>query len=127
MAKQRVPEGMLEAAMRASMDTGLAIGPSTELLVPLEAALRWQSENPPVPTDEQAKELWHRPRVLGNSEPFAKVITRDWIRMMYAEPEVPEAVRDLLFLGDGKCLVERKQEVLNAKILEAYERGKGGK
>jgi hypothetical protein len=43
--KIKVPDGMLKAAMRASMDAGLAIGPSTELRVPLEAALLWQREN----------------------------------------------------------------------------------
>jgi len=54
MAKIKVPEGMLEAAMRASLEAGLAIGPSTELRIPIEAALRWLSENPIEPSLEQS-------------------------------------------------------------------------
>lgn len=82
-----VPEGMLDAAMRASMEAGLGIGPSTELRVVLEAALRWQKENPPKPTDE---DLW---KIAGDHDHVRPLLTqeycKEWIRRMYdsSEPE----------------------------------------
>ena len=80
--KKVVPEGMLDAAMRASMEAGLGIGPSTELRVVLEAALRWQKENPPVPTDDFVEEV-----IREHSRTNVKWSCVEWVRRMYDAPE----------------------------------------
>ena len=85
--KKVVPEGMLDAAMRASMEAGLGIGPSTELRVVLEAALRWQKENPPVPTDDFVEEV-----IREHSRTNVKWSCVEWVRRMYDAPE-PEVDR----------------------------------
>lgn len=91
-----VPDGMLEASMRASMQAGLGIGPSMELRVPLEAALRWQSEQPRVPTEAQAEDLDNWAHAQGKKDMIGWVnwpeVIAEWISRMYQAPE-PDAPR----------------------------------
>lgn len=76
-----IPEGMIRAAEQAYSDTG-------KIKRSVEAALRWQSENPPVPTEEQAqsirKEVYFYP---GDH----RALMAKWVRRMYLAPE-PELV-----------------------------------
>jgi hypothetical protein len=92
-----VPEGMLKAAMQSSLSAGLPIGPSTEIEVILEAALRWLSKNPIVPTEEQERGLddawleskrnltttYHK---FEHASAFGAV---EWQRRMFLAPERP--------------------------------------
>ena len=79
------------------------------------------SENPIVPTDEQAKELWNHPKVLHGSEHYAKAMARDWQRMMFLAPE-PE------YIGSEELgrFCARYQRIDEA-VIEAYRRGKESK
>jgi hypothetical protein len=121
MIEQRyaVPEGMLKAASdvfsRCRTD-------GAHLNFALEAALRWQSENPPCPTDEDL-EVLQRDAEGSVDLGFArrKWYTVEWIRRMYLapEPEVLEEIKDLLYdPKDGPTKVGR-----NDAIIEAYRRG----
>ena len=122
----KVPEGMLDAAMQASMEAGLGIGPSTELRVVLEAALRWQSKNTPHPTDKEFGELVVSCSSAEKWEHLtewmrAGMLCHEWVCRMYLapEPEVPEEIKDLLYdPKDGPTKVDR-----NDAIIEAYRRG----
>jgi hypothetical protein len=112
----KVPEGMLQAgrsvySVYATAEEGAR--------VILEAALRWLSENPIVPTDGQ---------IFQDSIPYdgneINAIRHHVVgfqrRMFLApEPEVPEEIKDLLYdPKDGPNKVDR-----NDAIIEAYRRG----
>lgn len=119
----KIPEGMLKAVSAALAEhwkeRTLADGSTVD--VALEAALRWLAENPIVPTDEQAKELWNHPKVLHGSEHYAKAMARDWQRMMFLAPE-PE------YIGSEELgrFCARYQRIDEA-VIEAYRRGKESK
>ena len=112
MAKYKVPYGMLKVAGyalgRTHADFMVESHPERSIeeendaywermaSVALEAAIRWQAENPPVPTSEQ---LWDLCSVLGPkmadivwSERDRAVIV-EWIRRMYLAPEVGPAAK----------------------------------
>ena len=104
-----VPGGMLDVAMQASMNAGLAIGPSTELRVVLKAALLWQKTNSPKPTQQQALELRNLAlavnRNYGSTEPTAAscaAVAVDWVGRMYDAPEParPEDVQRFANISD---------------------------
>ena len=125
--KYVVPDGMLEA-VNGAWDRFGGIGLNNRIKVALEAAIRWQSENPVVPTGEQIRHIfgdyigkpmtsWSLPSALAT-----------WQAFMYLapEPEVPEAVKDLLLPTD----VENgffKPEIMNERLIRAYYRGKDNK
>ena len=108
MAEKRivVPEEMLKAvdeaigkARREKSARPGVIGGDAELWpneiknISIKAALRWQTENPPVPTRKQIEKmaethrndpiLWNR---FGSSSNPAFVCS-EWVRRMYDEPE----------------------------------------
>lgn len=116
----KIPKGMLEAALEG---LGIEVVHARRKYVKaaLEAALRWLAENPIVPTDEQAKELWNHPKVLHGSEHYAKAMARDWQRMMFHAPE-PE------YIGSEELgrFCARYQRIDEA-VIEAYRRGKESK
>lgn len=95
-----VPEGMVQAA-EAACDRRNGATCRQQL----EAALRWLSENPIVPTDEQAKELQNRyygDGHLQQGSAFAYAAV-EWQRRMFLapEPEVPEELREHWKQGNG--------------------------
>lgn len=109
-----VPEKMLEAAMRASLDAGLPIGPSTELKIPIEAALRWLSENPITPSTQQWSELYHSsPSMTGRQR------AAEWQRRMFIKPE-PQEPEELQKILHRTCKG-------NYDIIEAYHLGRRSK
>jgi len=129
MRKIVVPEGMLKAAREGERYEPYGIHGS------LEAALRWLSENPIVPTDKQYKECLLAVdgpnamiiRMYQEGEP-QKVIA-EWQRRMFLtpEPEIPEDVKDLLWSQPlYECDTEFYEAIpnVNLSILEAYRRGK---
>ena len=128
--KIKVPEGMLLAA--SEFDPGAG---EYNIEPILEAALRWMSENPILPTTADALTLLQE-RVasghLSNKEYCAipattiRCVIREWQRRMFLAPEpevpevpeVPEAVKDLMDILGTKC-----SYVTYLSIIEAYRRG----
>ena len=89
-----VPEGMWIAGFNATITIADRGEATTKCL---EAALRWLSENPIVPTSRQERELvdsWIKETSLGKTEH----LVTEWQRRMFLapEPEVPEEIKDLL-------------------------------
>lgn len=124
-----VPGGMLDAAIKASMEAGLGIGPSTELRVVIEAALRWQSENTPHPTDKEFGELIVSCSSSIGQERWehstewmrAGILCHEWVRRMYyaPEPEVPEEIKRI---WEASPTPETKR-----RIVEAFRIGQKSK
>ena len=125
-----VPKGMLRAACRAYPDPDFdyvsedSFGVFTRPV--LEKALRWLSENPIVPTQKQADELW---KIAIEQNPdknetthAAKNMVIEWQRRMFVAPEleVPEAVKDLL---SGYADIDQHWKKADENIIEAYHRG----
>jgi hypothetical protein len=141
----RVPEGMLAAvddaignarAAKASRshlsDGNIELWPNDIKTITLEAALRWQSENPPVPTLEEFDELrahWHynQPGQHSASIEFQR-ICHNWVRHMYDAPE-PEPVDFDKIERYGHISMETmaEHEWVKAedydRLLEAFRRG----
>jgi hypothetical protein len=87
-----VPDGMLKAAMAAR--NAHFIGDDKRIELILEEALRWQSENPKVPTEKEwAACLQDACREGSGISPVMA-----WVLRMYLapEPEVPEEIKDIL-------------------------------
>ena len=99
--KIKVPDAMLKA-VEASYENRRGAYSENATRADLEAALRWQSDNPIVPSDEQMDALTNAVPYLdsGNGRIFRFVIDM-WQRRMYLapEPEVPKlSVEDVLNL-----------------------------
>jgi len=134
MSNYVVPEGMLKAArktegewlMSRSAQAATAEGCSD---VVLAAALRWQSENPQMPTDEQLASMRHDLRFRPGVDFDIQKLCGEWLRRMYLAPE-PEAtdfdsVRRYANIST-KTLAEHewvKSEDYDS-LLEAYRRGR---
>ena len=139
--KYVLPNGMERAAWDA-MDAhakvhgpavGCVLGSMCSLTAGLEAAIRWQAENPAVPTPEQGREIravWdHVDRLKDASMcDFVETICREWQRRMYLapEPEALEEVKDLLW-GEVGGTSQTSSAILapshNLQVVEAYRRG----
>ena len=137
MAKYVVPEEGMKAVAEAT--NGYDKQTTT---VAIEAFIRWQSENPQVPTDEQCDELISLIGATGRSlvcypsridRGQARTMLTEWQRRMYlAEPEVPEEIKDLLYFGEPNTRVGCKDPIEASKfidesdrrVLEAFRRGK---
>ena len=97
-----VPEGMLKAAMESREKAiGKVGGWSEEMCRPvLEAALLYQREHPPVPTNEQAAEILNKAFVyIAGSKNQFQWAAREWVRCMYdapAEPELGKSARRVI-------------------------------
>lgn len=111
-----VPGGMLDAALPFC---------DNQMHSALEAALRWLSENPIAPNDEQVGRMW----CAKNKLPFegtdwVRWGASEWQRRMFLapEPEVPEAVKNLLW-DEEVCDAASPRWKINEQIIEAYRRG----
>jgi len=144
-----VPEGMLRAAWHAQLpadnptfewDEGDELNRKFYRRI-FEAALRWLSENPIVPTLEQTESMRHLFHITDKPLSVYQNVAVEWQRRCFLapEPEVPEDVKELLW-ADARCpdgifyfpVDDRKpytSETLhhNEQIIEAYRRGKGAK
>lgn len=121
--KYLVPEGMLEAFLHEENHDGTKWDDEV-LNAMLAAALRWLAENPIVPTDEQIRALWSE--VCKSTPGSYKHGLVEWQRRMFlaAEPEIPEAVKDLMWERVGFAGFTNDRESYNDNILEAYRRGR---
>jgi hypothetical protein len=130
--KYLVPEGMLKAAQSAGVQAdGFR---AYNLAVCLEAAIRWLAENPVVPTDAQAQAMIRvESKATGHSWDMIKAPGSEWQRICFLapEPEVPDAVKDLMVFRDQYIPIDLKIEItaadVNQRILEAHRIGKSGK
>ena len=118
MAKYKVPDGGLKAALDRWPCTG---DERHRTLDRLEAFIRWQSENPVVPTEKQALDMY-TDFPIGSGIKCAVSGAVEWQRWMYLvpEPEVPETLKDCLIEDDRPI----SRECHNARIIEAYRRGR---
>ena len=83
MANIKIPEGMLKAAENAAL-SGMPMPRGGSLLPKiLEAALRWLSENPIVPTDEQIHDMYSRECEAGISFTLVARFIAEWQRRMF--------------------------------------------
>ena len=125
-----VPEGMLKAAMESREKAiGKVGGWSEEMCRPvLEAALLYQREHPPVPTDEQAAEILNKAYAdTAGSKAQFQWAAREWFRIAYdapAEPEIPLAIREMqkIHLPSVRDQADLDR-LVTALICEAYARG----
>lgn len=131
MKKIKVPEGMIEAAHKASEFTDYEREKRTLRFAPgiintiLEAALLWLTEHPIVPTMAQIEAIrcTGHPCILDGAW-----YAQEWQRRMFLEPEpeVPEEIKDMLLDAHAPdsehCFF--KPSVYNERITEAYRRGK---
>lgn len=121
--KYVIPEGMLKAASGQGFQTSKI----------LEAALRWLAENPIAPTPEQHMDISGMVRSQVEHDDLTMWhFWAEWQRRMFLapEPEIPEAVKDLLCdpvnAGRGFRFGDMADKV-NDSILEAYRRGRESK
>lgn len=134
-----VPEGMLKAAVEDAAWNGPIYGARGAIgVIVLEAGLRWLSENPIVPNASDTLGLLQeivQSGHLSNEEycsipsTTVRAVIREWqCRMFLApEPEVPEAIKDLLLderTNEGLGKVAGKS--YNNALIEAYQRGLNG-
>ena len=102
--KYVVPEEGMKAAIDAAGQTVKGCPWQEIVSTALEAFIRWQSENPPAPTDEQIREAAKKADPRGDWKVATSFLTdyRNflmlWERIMYLAPEptVPEEIEDLL-------------------------------
>jgi len=130
----KIPEGMLNVALQKAHETrSFGVVPIRDVL---EAALRWLSENPIVPTDEQAADLYNANLDIDYSKKYdaTHAVVVEWQRRMFLspEPEIPEDVKDL---GICSKLEQSSQhwdwsgregdleKVVEQIAIEAYRRG----
>lgn len=142
-----VPEEMLEEVFRFSYDYATAYECVPSEKQQLEAALRWLSEHPIIPNDEQLLEFRHSwDDIWGKTQEgkgdFLVWALVEWQRRMFLapEPEVPEnpievckkafdAFGDEFFATRGKPSQESLDCLFKAMTImsdEAYRRGQKG-
>ena len=118
----KVPEEMLAASIEAVCGS-IPVAETTILQhrAAIKAALLWQKEHPPVPTDKQAEGIYG---MLFDSEGLhrgetTRQICKQWIECMYdePEPEVPGYIASLLAKPDFP-----HSEEINRCILTAHYR-----
>lgn len=147
MKKIIVPQPMHSAAWNAQHEHAKTHGPAVgcmpgspcSLDVGLEAALRWLSENPIEPTDEQMAEMVKRNKdgylewIKMTEWRRAKHICISWQHLMFLAPElkIPDEVEDLMWsetLYSGDLRFHEAIPDINKNIVEAFRRGqKAGK
>ena len=141
MTKIVVPEGMLEAAWEkvkpfSDMDYGYD---RDTLKESLKSAIRWLSENPIVPTEDQAATVIQetaRIQYADRSTPSARpsdhtlrvqiAFLTEWQRRMFLAP-VPEVLEEIKDLLRGLNDDDNNRDAVNEDIIEAYRRGRASK
>jgi len=134
--KYVIPEGMLNVAIFALASNWDFFDTKHCTERVLEAAVCWLAENPIVPTMRQADEILSplcgipSNRVSGRLSNAAVEVAVEWQRRMFlaSEPEIPEAVKDMMWQDIGGSVPDHKIDEHNRDVAEAYQRGlKAGK
>ena len=129
MANVTIPKGMSEAFHKAENHEGFKWDDAV-LDAMLSAALRWLSENPIVPTDGEAKEIWRDTGLCNEvDDDELRCIVVEWQRRMFLapEPEVPSEIRDIdawltVYLGSHPEI-----ENIRRNFLLTFRRGQQSK
>ena len=132
--KIQVPEGMLNAAWEAvaakmrQHSEERQTGHVAELHVAriaIEAALRWQSENPPVPTDEQMDALTNEVPYddSGNGRIF-RVVLDKWVRRMSLAPEEPDRMSGVLAALSGRTFTQDEADLVYDYVQRSVHGGR---
>jgi hypothetical protein len=128
-----VPEGMLNAYFAEVFGDSIGTVASANAAREkarrqLEVALKWLSENPIVPTDEQsAAMVKNKEGFPFESYEWVRWGATEWQRRMFLAPieEVPEEVKDLLVKGKATTAMIMLTDVKHdSDVLEAFRRGK---
>ena len=93
----------------------------------IQAALRWLSENPIVPTRQNLEDMrtdWEDTPEQ-NAEKVVIFLISEWQRRIFLAPEseVPEAVKNLLLDGADFIHGQKHADEANKNVIEAYNRG----
>jgi hypothetical protein len=121
-----VPEGMLDAFLEKLLEgTGKDPAKFRSWRSELAAALLWLAENPIVPNDEQANQLWHHPKTLDGDEHYSKAMARQWQQIMFLKPgpELPDELKALMFRYAGD---QSQRTSPDERVLAAYKLGQTG-
>lgn len=124
MKKIVVPEGMMKAAIAAwRLHPIRGYPPEDAVCKAVEAAVCWLSENPVVPTKEQANDLW-KATTGAQKDEWPILVATKFQRLLFLapEPEAPESVKHLLLQGQWDPMPSR--DVYNQRIIDAYNQGK---
>lgn len=149
MSRIVVPEGMLKAAedvlhgkaweatsSEGRQDTAMfTLSEAQDIAAPMLAtALHWLSEHPVVPCDGESRRIWEETGLcndIGDGELRAIVIERQRRMFLAPEPEVPEALKDLLWAKHAGTRVNYDKATFvdqhNEGLIEAYRRGRESK
>jgi hypothetical protein len=130
MTNIKVPEGMLEAGYEAMNCFGVkwesVDGENQKYYrVFLSAALKWQSENAPRPTEMQMSHML-LDRWKSSAEMFYSLaLCQEWVRIMWPEeePEQPDLTDLLKKVVRGPLVQDFSYTDINNALLEAYRRG----
>lgn len=142
--KYVVPDGMMKAAYNeffkaASLNGRPSVTDGERLLYALEAALRWLSENPIVPTSEQLYSTIGKLPVAMCDIVWTerdRAMIAEWQRCMFLapEPKVPEEIKDLLSNPEQfdkhpfqSNKVSLRKDIIEKIAIEAFRRGKAAK
>ena len=116
--KYVVPEGMLKAVIEHHPSKGnIADDPhlmsTTTLNACLEAAIRWQAENPPKASMKQLQEMFEKVD-QGNGGTYIPSCLEEWIRRMYLapEPEFNPATKSILLSMRGVTFTPAEAEAI---------------
>jgi len=125
MDQVQVPDGML-AAFKVGRGPQRFGNFDAEYVRGLEAVIRWQRVNAPMPTGRQLEELIGHFKTRDTLDLITKSI-QEWVRCMYTTPvpEEPSRVKDLLWPDTPSCspsIVDAKD--INWRVMEAYRRGR---
>lgn len=114
MNKIAIPEGMLKAAMDAGDPSSLLIIPHRRML---EAAVRWLSENPIVPTDDQMLKLYEDMSVINDGHFTFRTVV-EWQRRMFVvqESEIRKFVIDGADRFRGCTLTPQEWEYIQEAV-----------
>ena len=115
-----VPEGMLRA-VRVSYARRAGAYSEKASRGDLEAALRWLSENPIVPTKEQWNKLWQDCLSSNCGDGNYKLVS-EWQRRMFLAPEVDRELVDLLWDANPFPNIGAKTRH-DECVAEAFRRG----
>jgi hypothetical protein len=122
MTEYQVPASGLAAAMENAPEE---LDPLAVALI-LEAFIRWQSENPVMPTKEWMDEQIQVAHPSLTASTFSLRAIAEWQRRMYlapAESDPPEEIKDLLVappVGHGNMW---NGDEFNEAVLTAFRRG----
>ena len=124
-----VPEKLMNAALlavQARLGDGRGSNWEDRARVAVEVALRWLSENPIVPSEEQAASLYGASLNIDYEKRYdaTRAVVVEWQRRMFLAPpgEVPEEVKDLL---TPRCNPNERWLPCNHDnaVIEAFRRG----